>query len=106
RTLESRPAAFWQMLFRDADVIRTALSGATAVLVTDLIFAVLFLAIVALIAWPVFWVLVLIFVAFVALAWHAGRFVDAATAKEKNKLMARDTLVSEMILGRTTIKAL
>ena len=39
-----------QVLFRDAEVIRNTLSGATAVLVTDLIFAVLFLVIVAIIA--------------------------------------------------------
>lgn len=106
RTLESRPGAYWQMLFRDADVVRNVFSGATAVLVTDLIFGALFLAIVAIIAWPVFWVLLIIFALFVALAWHAGRYVDAATEKEKQKVVARDGLVSELILGRTTVKAL
>lgn len=106
RTLESRPGAFWHLLFRDADVIRNTLSGATAVLATDLIFGVLFLAIVAIIAWPVFWVLLVIFALFLALAWHAGRFVDSASEKEKVKLVRRDSLVSEIILGRTTVKAL
>jgi len=106
RTLESRPASYWQMLFRDAETVRNTLSGPTAVLVTDLIFAVLFLAIVAVIALPVFWVLILVFAAFVALAWHAGRFVSAATEQEKLKTLNRDALVSELIAGRTTVKAL
>lgn len=106
RTLESRPGAYWQMLFRDADVIRTVFSGATAVLATDLIFGALFLGIVAIIAWPVFWVLLVIFALFVALAWHAGREVDAATEKERQKVVTRDGLISEIILGRTTVKAL
>jgi ATP-binding cassette, subfamily C, bacterial LapB len=106
RTLEDRPAAFWQVLFRDADVIRNTLSGSTAVLAMDLLFAVLFLGIVALIALPVFWVLVVVFAAFVALAWHAGRFVNDATEKERLKTINRDALVSELIAGRTTIKAL
>lgn len=106
RTLESRPGSYWHMLFRDADVVRNVFSGATAVLATDLIFAVMFLGIVAIIAWPVFWVLVVIFAMFVALAWHAGRFVDGAAEKEKQKTVSRDALISEIILGRTTVKAL
>jgi len=106
RTLESRPGSFWHLLFRDADVIRNTLSGATAVLVTDLVFGALFLGIVALIAWPVFWVLLVIFALFVALAWHAGRYVDSASEKERMKVVSRDALVSEIILGRTTVKAL
>jgi ATP-binding cassette subfamily C protein LapB len=106
RTLESRPGSYWHLLFRDADVVRNVFSGATAVLATDLIFGVLFLGIVAVIAWPVFWVLLVIFALFIGLAWHAGRFVDAATEKEKQKTVTRDALIAEMILGRTTVKAL
>jgi ABC-type bacteriocin/lantibiotic exporter with double-glycine peptidase domain len=106
RSLEGRPASFWQVLFRDAEIVRNTLSGPTAVLATDLVFAVLFLAIVAVIALPVFWVLVAVFAIFVGLAWHAGRFVSDATDKEKLKIISRDALVSELIAGRTTIKAL
>jgi len=106
RSLEARPASYWQMLFRDAETVRNTLSGPTAVLVTDLIFAALFLVIVAVIALPVFWVLVLVFAAFVALAWHAGRFVSDATDQERLKTISRDALVSELIAGRTTVKAL
>jgi len=106
RTLEGRPASYWQVLFRDAEVVRNTLSGPTAVLATDLVFAVLFLAIVAIIALPVFWVLVAVFAVFVGLAWHAGRFVAAATEKERAKIVGRDALVSELIAARTTVKAL
>ncbi len=106
RNLESRPASFWQMLFRDAELVRNTLSGPTAVLATDLAFAALFLVIVAIIALPVFWVLVVVFAAFVVLAWHAGRFVAGAADAEKLKVISRDALVSEMIAGRTTVKAL
>jgi ATP-binding cassette subfamily C protein LapB len=106
RSLEGRPASTWQMLFRDADVVRNTLSGPTAVLATDLIFAVLFLGIVAVIALPVFWVLVAVFAVFVFLAWNAGRFVAEASENEKVKLISRDALVSELIAGRTTVKAL
>jgi ATP-binding cassette subfamily C protein LapB len=106
RALERRPASFWQILFRDAEAVRNMLSGATAVLATDLVFAVMFLAIVAIIALPVFWVLLVVFGIFVGLAWHAGRFVAEASEQEKLKIISRDMLVSEIIAGRTTIKAL
>ncbi len=106
RSLEAKPASYWQMLFRDAELVRNMLSGPTAVLATDLAFALVFLVIVAVIALPVFWVLILVFAAFIGLAWHAGKFVADATDQEKTKTIARDALVSEMISGRTTIKAL
>lgn len=106
RVLETRSAAQWQLLFRDADVVRNTLSGATAVLAMDLVFAVLFLALVAVIALPVFWVLVAFLAVFVAVAWKAGDAVAKATDREKAKLTVRDSLVSELIIGRTTVKAL
>lgn len=106
RVLETRAAALWQMLFRDADVIRNTLSGATAVLAMDLVFAAVFLALVAVIALPVFWVLLVFLAIFVALAWRAGDAVAKATDREKAKIVVRDALVSELIIGRTTVKAL
>lgn len=106
RALETRAAAQWQLLFRDADVIRNTLSGATAVLAMDLVFAAVFLALVAIIALPVFWVLLAFLGIFVALAWRAGDAVAKATDREKAKIVVRDALVSELIIGRTTIKAL
>jgi PrtD family type I secretion system ABC transporter len=106
RTLETRTAAQWQLLFRDADAVRNTLSGATAILVTDLVFAVLFLALVAIIAWPVFWILLVIAAVFAVIAWRSGEVVADATDREKVKIVSRDALVSELIAGRTTVKAL
>ena len=48
-TLEGRPNAYWNSLFRDVEVVRNALSGPSAVLLIDLPFAILF---VALVCWP------------------------------------------------------
>ncbi len=106
RSLEMRTAAQWQLLFRDADAVRNTLSGATAVLATDLVFGVLFLALVAVIAWPVFWVLLVVAAVFIVIAWRAGKMVADATDREKVKVASRDALVAELISGRTTVKAL
>jgi ATP-binding cassette subfamily C protein LapB len=106
RGLESRPASYWQLLFRDTEAIRNTLSGASAILVSDLPFAILFLTVVFLIAWPVAWVLVIVFFIFLALAWRSGKVVAAAAEEEKAKIISRDGLIAEMIMGRSTIKAL
>ncbi len=106
RVLESRPASYWQMLFRDVETVRNTLSGASAILCADLPFAILFLGVVFLIAWPVAWVLVVVFVIFVVLAWRSGKIVAAAAEAEKTKAIDRDGLISEMIMGRGTVKAL
>ena len=44
--LESKPTNHWQSLFRDVDVVRNTLSGASALLVADLPFAVVFLGVI------------------------------------------------------------
>ncbi len=105
RTLEQRPANHWHALFRDMENVRNTLSGPTAVLAMDLPFAVLFLGIVFVFAWPVAWVLVIVFAAFVALAWHSGRVVSSAAENEKHQHNLRDGLMGEIVAGRTTIKA-
>ena len=46
RMLESKPANHWQSLFRDVDVVRNTLSGASALLVANLPFAVVFLGVI------------------------------------------------------------
>ncbi|MFL2771504.1 MAG: peptidase domain-containing ABC transporter [Rhodospirillaceae bacterium] len=104
--LESHPAAYWQLLFRDVEVIRNTLSGASAVLITDLPFALVFLALFFVIAWPVAWVLVVIFLIFLGLAWYSGKIVAAAAEEEKAKIVSRDGLIAEIIMGRNTIKSL
>lgn len=106
RTLETQPTSYWQTLFRDVDVVRNTVSGATAVLIVDLPFVLLFLALTFVIARPVAWVLLGILPVFLLVAWRSGAAVASASRTEKDAGLARDRLVAEIIAGRTTVKAL
>lgn len=106
RTLESRPSAYWQLLFRDVDVIRNTLSGSTALLLIDLPFILLFLVVIFAVAEPVAWAFVCVFPLFLWLAWRSGTSLSDAADTEKSRQVSRDTLLAEMIAGRTTIKSL
>lgn len=106
RTLESRPAALWDILFRDANAVRDTLSGPTAVAIADLPFAVLFLAVIYAIAAPVAWVVLALIPVFIGIAWFGARTQTARTQAERNAVLARDGLVGDLIAGRTTIKSL
>ena len=106
QTLESQPSAHWQSLFRDVDTVRNALSGASAILVADLPFAILFLGLIFIIAPAVAWVLLIILPVFTFVAWRSGNVMAAANSEERQTSQSRDSLVAEMISGRTTIKAL
>ncbi|CAA7614221.1 peptidase domain-containing ABC transporter [Magnetospirillum sp. UT-4] len=105
RTLEARPASFWQQLFRDVDTVRNTVSGASAVLLADLPFVLIFLAVIFIIGRPLALVFVLMFVAFVFLAWRSGAALSDTAQKEKNVTAQRDALVAEIISGRGTVKA-
>ena len=105
RSLESRPASFWQMLFRDVDTLRNTLSGATALLLADLPFVLVFLGIIFVIGKPLALVFVLMFALFVVLAWRSGRSLAESAGREKNVTASRDALVAEIIAGRGTVKA-
>lgn len=106
RVLEARGATYWQTLFRDADVVRNLFSGPSAVLVTDLPFAVLFIIVIFIVAAPIAWVLLIMLPLFLLLAWRSGSVVDHALRDEKDASLNRDALLSEVVHGRTTIKAL
>lgn len=106
RILESRPASFWQSLFRDIEHVRNMIGGPTAVLLVDLPFVVLFIGLIFVIAAPVVWVLVAALVAFVIIAWWSSALVQTASREERQAALSRDALVGEMISGRTTVKAL
>jgi len=105
RSLESRPASFWQQLFRDVDTIRNTLSGQSAMLLADLPFVFLFLGVIFVIGRPLFLVFTVLLAAFVVLAWISGRSLNASGGKERNIQAGRDALVAEMISGRATVKA-
>jgi ATP-binding cassette subfamily C protein LapB len=106
RVLESRPAAYWQALFRDAEVVRNALAGPSAALLTDLPFAVLFLILIFVLATPVAWVFALLLPLFVLLAWRSGKAMRESAARERESTLSRDALLSELIAARATVKAL
>ena len=104
--LESQPSSYWSSLFRDVDVVRNTLSGSTALLVADLPFAILFLILIFVIASPVAWVLLIMLPIFMTVAWRSANTMSEASGEERKSTQSRDSLVNEMINGRTTIKAL
>ncbi len=104
--LGSRPSAYWQALFRDAETVRNTLSGPTAILMADLPFAVLFLGLILVMATPIAWVLAVILPAFVIIRWRSAKDVGSASDSERKSGFARDTLMSEFISGRSTVRAL
>ena len=106
QTLESQPGAHWQALFRDVDMVRNTLSGASAVLLTDLPFAILFLGVIYVIATPIFPILMVILPLFMIVAWRSGSVMASANKEERVSGMNRDGMIAEMVAGRTTIKAL
>jgi len=106
QVLESRPSAYWQMLFRDIDVVRNTVSGASALLLADLPFAFLFLALTFMIASPIAWVLLIILLLFLLVAWRSGNTMAIASVEERDTTLARDRLISEIIACRATVKAL
>ena len=105
RTLESRPTAFWQQVFRDVDTLRGTLSGATAVLMADLPFVFIFLAIIFVIGRPLAIVFLVLLVLFLVLAWRSARALAESAKREKNVTAARDALVAEIIAGRSIVKS-
>jgi PrtD family type I secretion system ABC transporter len=104
--LENRASGHWLALFRDVEAVRNTLSGASAVLVCDLPFVLLFLALIFVVAAPAAWVLVLVLPAFLLVAWRSGRTMTEASRCEREQARSRDELVTEMIAARSTIKAL
>ncbi|PHS78438.1 MAG: type I secretion system ATPase [Rhodospirillaceae bacterium] len=106
QTLESRTSAHWSALFRDVDIVRNTLSGASALLLADLPFAILFLVLIFVIAAPVAWVLLIMLPVFMLVAWRSSSVMSQASGEERQTSQSRDSLVAEMISGRTTIKAL
>ena len=105
RTLESRPTAVWQQLFRDVDTLRNTLSGASAVLLADLPFVFIFLGVIFIIGKPLALVFLLMFALFMVLAWRSGRSLSDSAQREKNVTAARDALVAEIIAGRGVVKS-
>lgn len=105
-TLESKPTNYWRSLFQDTQVIRSVFSGPSAVLLADIPFALLFIIVIFIIATPIAWALLLIVPAFLGLTWWSTKALNKDTVKETQKNLSHDSLISELLAGRTTVKAL
>jgi ATP-binding cassette subfamily C protein LapB len=104
--LETKPASYWQSLFRDVDVVRNTVSGASAILICDFPFIIVFFVLIWIIAAPIAWVLLIIMPLFMFVTWRSGSVMAQANAAERESTQSRDALIGELIQGRTTIKAL
>ena len=102
--LEARPAAYWQTVFRDIELVRSTCSGASALLLIDLPFLVLSLLLLGLISWPVLPVAILSIIAFVVLAWRSGQVTRNAAEAEREKLVGRDATIAELANARLMLK--
>ena len=105
-TLESRPTAYWHLLFKDLEIVRNALSGPSAALAIDLPFAVIFFLIVCVIASPIAWVLVAVIPLFMVLAWRSGISMNSVSMREHDGIISRDDFMGELLSARETVKSL
>jgi ATP-binding cassette subfamily C protein LapB len=103
--LESRPPAYWQTVFRDVELVRATCSGAAALLLIDLPFLLLSLALLAVIAWPLFPVALGTIAAFVLLAWRSGRVTRDSAEVERARQVTRDAAVAELAGARLMLKS-
>jgi ATP-binding cassette subfamily C protein LapB len=106
RVLEARPAAYWQALFRDVETVRNTFSGASAVLIADLPFILVFLGLIYIIAQPIVWVLAIALPAFLGLAVLSTLRLSGLNQRERRAGFERDALVAEIIAGRSTMRSL
>lgn len=104
--LESRSAHALQFHFRDLETVRNAVSGASLLAIVDLPFIVLFLGLVVLVAPPLGWVMLGICGAFLILAMWNAYAVSRSTNAERQAAMQRDRFLSEMVQGRSVVKAM
>lgn len=104
--LEKRSPAYWQLTFRDIELVRSTCAGATAMLLIDLPFLLLSFGLVALIAWPVVPVVLVTTAAFVGLAWYSGRGAKQNNEREKQLIIQRDVAIAELSGARVALKAL
>lgn len=104
--LENYPPSYWQAVYRDVELVRGMFSGAAALLLIDLPFLILSLALIALIALPLLPVALITILAFVLLAWRSGEVTRDATETEREQLVHRDATIAELASARLHLKAM
>jgi ATP-binding cassette subfamily C protein LapB len=102
--LESRPPAYWHTVFKDIELVRATCSGAAALLLIDLPFLLLSLALMAVIAWPLFPVALGTIAVFVVLAWRSGQVTREAAEIERARMVERDATMAELAGARLMLK--
>lgn len=106
RALERTSVTDWNTGFRDVDVVRNTLSGSSALLLCEIPFALLFAVLIWVIAAPIAWVLLLCVPLMTLIAWRSAAEMASAAARERAGVRERDSLISEVVAARATIKAL
>ena len=104
-TLEARPTAYWLSLFRDLEQVRLRYAGPAALLLADLPFLVLGFGLILIIALPLAWVMAVILVAFVLLAWWSSKTVQRSGTEEKRRQRERDGQLTEFGMARQSVKS-
>lgn len=104
--LERRSTSQWHAHFRDVETVRNTICGPTAILTVELPFAIIFVAVIFVIATPIAWVLLVAIPCFVLLSWRSGKVLENATVVERSAQISRDALLGEVLANRTTVKAL
>jgi len=104
KTLEEQPLWYWQSLFQDANLVRNVLGGATAALIIDLPFALLFMLITFLIAPPLAWVFIIALVFYILLAIVSQQIMQQKAQQERQSVQQRETMMAGVLTGRETVK--
>ena len=102
--LEDRPPAFWQTMFRDIELIRATTAGGIALLLVDIPFMFITLLLLAVIAWPLVPVMLVVLLAFLFLSMRSQATLSGGSEQEKRKMMARDAVLADMTAARMHLK--
>jgi len=106
RQLEARSTAAWYALFKDVDTVRVVWSGAVAMTILDLPFAILAIGLIATIAMPVLPVVLVGLTCLAALSWYSSGEFRKRRVEEFARARRRDEVLAEVCRGREAIKAL
>ncbi|HEX4878421.1 MAG TPA: peptidase domain-containing ABC transporter [Limnobacter sp.] len=106
RQLEARSTAAWYALFKDVDTVRVVWSGAVAMTILDLPFAILAIGLIATIAMPVLPVVLVGLACLAALSWYSAGEFRKRRVEEFARARRRDEVLAEVCRGREAIKSL
>ena len=106
RVLESRSSAGWNQIFQDQDKMRGLLSGHFAGLMIDLPFGLISLGIIGYMSLPLMILLSFIICLFIILAALSSWLMRTRSRNMDGARHDRYIFLSEVIMGRSTIKSL